>query len=268
MDRHQGEGLTRQQIAEQHVADVKIQAKYNCNFITYWYDEERDAVFCLVDAPNMGAVRKVHDEAHGSVHSQIIEVDPDLVKAFLGRADHPSDRADDLTVDSAFRAVMFTDLAGSTRMIRELGDEGSMGVLRRHNALTRDALRAHSGREIKHTGDGFMASFVSALSAVECAIAIQESMWRYNEINPEQKMFVRIGISAGEPVHNDNQLYGASVNLAARLCENAKPGSILVAPVIRELAVGKKIPFVERGEFKPKGFDQPILTYEVSWMGA
>ena len=267
MDRHQGEGLTRQQVAEQHVADVKIQDKYNCNFITYWFDEERDTVFCLVDAPNIGAVRKAHDEAHGDVHKQIIEVDPDLVKAFLGRADHPSAKADDLTVDSAFRAVMFTDLDGSTKMISELGDEGSMDLLRIHNALTRDALRVHSGREIKHTGDGFMASFTSAVSSVECAIAIQESMLRHNEENPEQRMLVRIGISAGEPVHNDNQLYGASVNIAARLCARAGPGSILVAPVIRELTAGKKIPFVDRGEFEPKGFDRPVLIFEVDWMG-
>lgn len=265
MDRHQGEGLTRQQIAEQHVADVRIQDKYNCNFITYWYDEERDTVFCLVDAPNIRAVRMAHDEAHGSVHNQIIEVDPDLVKAFLGRADHPSDKVDDLTVDSAFRAVMFTDLEGSSNMISELGDDVSMDLLRIHNTLTRDALRAHSGREIKHTGDGFMASFVSAVSSVECAIAIQQSLSRHNAQNPTRKLSVRIGISAGEPVHNDNQLYGACVNLAARLCAHARPGSILVAPVIRELMVGKKIPFIDRGEFDPKGLDQPIPIYEVTW---
>ncbi len=265
MDRHQGQRLTRQQIAEQHVADVKIQDKYDCNFITYWYDETKDTVFCLVDAPSIGAVRKAHEEAHGSVHNQIIEVDSDLVKAFLGRIDHPSERADDLNVDSAFRAIMFTDLEGSTRMMSELGDEGAMDLLRIHNALIRDALRAHSGREIKHTGDGFMASFKSAVSSVECAIAIQEAMLKHNEERSRQRMLIRIGISAGEPVDNDNQLYGVSVNLAARLCAHASPGSILVAPVIRELAAGKKLSFVDRGEFEPKGLDRAVPVYEVVW---
>ena len=83
MDRHQIEGVTRQQIADDHKADIKVQDKYDVNFMTYWFDEERDSVFCLVDAPNMSAVRKAHDEAHRNVYSEIIEVDPDLVMAFL-----------------------------------------------------------------------------------------------------------------------------------------------------------------------------------------
>ena len=265
MDRHQVEGVTRQQIADDHMADIKIQDKYNVNFMTYWFDEERDSVFCLVDAPNMIAVRKAHDEAHRNVYSEIIEVDPDLVMAFLGRLEDPSPASGEPTVDSAFRAIMFTDLEGSTQMISALGDDKSMELLRLHNALTRDALRAHSGREIKHTGDGFMTSFISAVSAVECAIDIQKTMARHNEENPTAVMNLRIGINAGEPVRNDKQLYGASVNLAARLCAHAKPASILVAQVVRDISVGKKIPFLDRGEFEPKGFDRPMLLFEVVW---
>jgi class 3 adenylate cyclase len=78
-------------------------------------------------------------------------------------------------------------------------------------------------------------------------------------------MNLRIGINAGEPVRNDKQLYGASVNLAARLCAYAKPASILVAQVVREISVEKKIPFLDRGEFKPKGFDRPMPFFEVAW---
>ena len=184
MDRHQVEGVTRQQVADDHMADIKVQDKYNVNFVTYWFDEERDSVFCLVDAPNMSAVRKAHDEAHRNVYSEIIEVDPDLVNAFLGRLEDPSLASGEVTVDSAFRAIMFTDLEGSTKMISALGDDKSMELLRLHNALTREALRAHSGREIKHTGDGFMMSLTSAVGAIECAIDIQKTMARHNEDNP------------------------------------------------------------------------------------
>jgi class 3 adenylate cyclase len=88
---------------------------------------------------------------------------------------------------------------------------------------------------------------------------------KYNEENPDRGMDLRIGISAGEPVRNDNQLYGAAVNLAARLCAHAKPGSILVAQVVRELAVGKDIPFIGLGEFEAKGFEQPVPLIEVAW---
>ena len=110
-----------------------------------------------------------------------------------------------------------------------------------------------------------MASFTSAVNAVECAMAIQKMIVKHSEENPDKGMNLRIGISAGEPVPNDNQLYGAAVNLAARLCTHAKPGSILVAQVVRDLLVGKRIPFSGIGEFKAKGFEQPIPIIEVAW---
>ena len=161
MDRHDGENLTPEAVAEAHAKDLKIQDKYDVKFITYWYDDDRDSVFCLVQAPDMSTVHKVHNEAHGFHHNEIMEVDQNIVKAFLGRVEDPAPVAGEVPIDSPFRAIMFTDLEGSTRMISELGDERSMELLRVHNALTRDALHAHSGREVKHTGDGFMASFTS-----------------------------------------------------------------------------------------------------------
>ena len=265
MDRHDGENLTPEAVAEAHAADIKLQDKYDCKFITYWYDDERDSVFCLVKAPDMSTVHKVHNEAHGFAHNEIMEVDQAIVKAFLGRVEDPAPTEGEVPIDSPFRAIMFTDLEGSTQMISEFGDEKSMELLRAHNALTRDALRTHAGREIKHTGDGFMASFTSAVSAVECAIAIQKTFVKHGEENPDEGMHLRIGISAGEPVRNDNQLYGAAVNLAARLCTHAKPGSILVAQVVRDLTVGKNIPFAGLGKFEAKGFEQPIPLIEVAW---
>jgi class 3 adenylate cyclase len=265
MDRHQGENLTAQAVTAAHAADLKAQYKYGCKFLTYWFDEERDSVFCLVNAPDIRAVRQVHEEAHGFGDSEIMEVDLNIVKAFLGRVEDPSPAAGELTIDSPFRAIMFTDLEGSTKMISVLGDDKSMELLRVHNALAREVLHAHSGREIKHTGDGFMASFVSAVSAAECAIDIQKNMVKHNEETPTAIMNLRIGISAGEPVRNDKQLYGAAVNLAARLCAQARPGSILVAQVVRDLCVGKTIPFVDRGEFEAKGFEQRVPMFELVW---
>lgn len=265
MDRHDGENLNPEAVAAAHAADIKLQEKYGCKFITYWYDDERDSVFCLVKAPDMSTVHKVHSEAHGFVHNEIMEVDQAIVKAFLGRVEDPAPTEGEVSIDSPFRAIMFTDLEGSTQMISEFGDEKSMKLLRTHNALIRDALRTHAGREIKHTGDGFMASFTSAVNAVECGIAIQKMIVKHSEENPDSGMELRIGISAGEPVRNDNQLYGAAVNLAARLCAHAKPGSILVAQVVRDLTVGKNIQFTGLGEFEAKGFEHPVPLIEVVW---
>lgn len=110
-----------------------------------------------------------------------------------------------------------------------------------------------------------MASFASAVNAVECAIDIQKAMAEHNRRDSGTAMSLRIGISAGEPVQNDKQLYGAAVNLAARLCAHAEPGSILAAQVVRDLCVGKTIAFSTRGEFEAKGFEEPVPVFEVVW---
>ena len=110
-----------------------------------------------------------------------------------------------------------------------------------------------------------MASFASVVNAVQCAIHIQRTLAAQNEQQPGAGMNLRIGISAGEPVQNDKQLYGAAVNLAARLCDHAEPGRILAAQVVRDLCAGKTIPFVDRGAFEARGFEEPIAAFEVAW---
>ncbi len=67
----------------------QIESKYGVRFITYWFDEARSTAFCLVDAPNKEAIQRAHDEAHGKIPSEIIEVDPAVVEAFLGRVKDP-----------------------------------------------------------------------------------------------------------------------------------------------------------------------------------
>ena len=83
MDRHNTEGLTREDIVASHVKDLAIQGRYGVRFITYWHDEVTSKAFCLVEAPNKDAIQKVHDEAHGGIPNEIIEVEPAVVEAFL-----------------------------------------------------------------------------------------------------------------------------------------------------------------------------------------
>jgi Nickel responsive protein SCO4226-like len=89
MDRHYIEGATRHTLANAHEKDLAVQRKYGVNFLTYWFDEARSTAFCLVEAPTKEAIRKAHDEAHGAVPNEIIEVDPTVVEAFLGRVKDP-----------------------------------------------------------------------------------------------------------------------------------------------------------------------------------
>lgn len=160
---------------------------------------------------------------------------------------------------------MFTDMKDSTAITTRLGDTRALELFRTHNHITRDALKTHCGREIQHTGDGFMISFTSASQAVECAITIQRSYAAHSKRHPDTKINVRIGICAGEPVEEDQRLFGSTVQLTSRICDKAEPDQILVAPVIRDLCIGKQFSFEDRGEFALKGFDQPFRIFEAQW---
>jgi class 3 adenylate cyclase/pimeloyl-ACP methyl ester carboxylesterase len=184
----------------------------------------------------------------------------EIVREFLdaGRAE-PS--IAEPVAAGAFRTVLFTDVEGSTALTQRLGDAKAQEVVREHNTIVRDGLKACGGSEIKHTGDGIMASFPSASRALECAIAIQRAVAE----QAETPLRVRIGLNAGEPVAEESDLFGTAVQLARRICDQAEGREILVSNVVRELAMGKGFLFADTGEVALKGFEEPMRLYEVRW---
>jgi class 3 adenylate cyclase len=165
----------------------------------------------------------------------------------------------------AVHTILFTDIEGSTTLTQRLGDAKAQDLLRTHNTIVRDALKAHRGSEIKHTGDGIMASFSSASRALDCAIAIQRAVAAQVAEHPEMPLRVRIGLNAGEPIVEDQDLFGTAVQLAARICAHAEPGQIVVPTVVRELAAGKGFLLADLGEVALRGFEDPVRLYEVRW---
>lgn len=161
---------------------------------------------------------------------------------------------------------MFTDIEGSTDISTSHGDEVAVGMVRRHNEIVRDALSRFGGQEVKHTGDGLFASFVSVIKAVEATIAIQRGSATPFEGGPQ--LAIKIGLSAGEPVEDSQDLFGASVNLAARICAHARGGQTLVAGTVKDLAIGKDLHFVDQGEIGLKGFPDPVPIFEIDWRSA
>ncbi len=109
-----------------------------------------------------------------------------------------------------------------------------------------------------------MASFSSATKALECAVAMQRAFAAHNE-SAEEPIRVRIGLNAGEPIAEDDDLFGTAVNLAARIAAKAEGGEILTSDTVRGLVAGKKFLFSDRGEANLKGFDDAIRLYELSW---
>jgi class 3 adenylate cyclase len=163
--------------------------------------------------------------------------------------------------------ILFTDIEGSTTLTQHLGDAKAQDLLRSHNTIVREALKAHGGSEIKHTGDGIMASFVSVSGALGCAIAIQRAVAARAEEHPDIPLRVRIGLNAGEPVAEDEDLFGTAVQLAARVCAQAQPGEILIPEGVRHLVAGKGFLFSDRGDVVLRGFEDPVRLYEVRWRG-
>jgi len=170
----------------------------------------------------------------------------------------------DPSSDSTFRTVLFTDIVGHTGMMRRLGDEKGRAVLRDHERITREVLRANGGSEVKTMGDGFMASFTSITKGVECAIALQRAFDERNA-SASEPVTIRVGLNAGEPIQEDGDLFGETVILAARIAAKAEGAEILVANTVRELCSGKGFLFADRGEFVAKGFEEPVRVYEVRW---
>lgn len=262
LDRHDLTGLTPADVAEAHRKDLEVQKHYGVRFLTYWFDDARGSAFCLIDAPDIQTAMRVHDEAHGDVAKDVIEVDLSAVEAFLGRvSDPPPTGKVEANADPAFRTIMFTDIVDSTAMTARLGDARSVEMVRAHDALVRRALKDKGGREIKHTGDGIMASFDDVSAAVECARAIQQSFDAFN-LASREKLRVRIGLDAGEPVADSNDLFGTTVQMAARLCQQADPDTILVSKTVSSL-VSDRVQLVDLGQRSLKGFSDLVATYEV-----
>ena len=168
---------------------------------------------------------------------------------------------------SRIMSVLFTDMVGSTDMTQSLGDKAAQEIVRRHNTIVRNALAEFSGKEIKHTGDGIMASFNSAAGGVEAAVAIQRAVAVHNGSRPDLPLHLRIGINAGEPIEEENDLFGSTVQLAARVCAAAQSDQIVCTNVVRELSTAKGLNFKDLGNHVAKGFKDPIPLYEVLWNG-
>ena len=266
MDIHTVEGATADDLAKAHEADLEVQNRHSVECLKYWFNEDCGKVFCLFDAPSAEAANAVHREAHGLLAEKIIAVDPELADSFLGDgAVNPAGAvllpgATDGQRDSGIRSIMFTDIVGSTEMTQRIGDEAAMLVVDTHDTIVRDALSACGGREVKHTGDGIMASFISAAGAVRCACRIQGALAEHRQRNGQLPLNVRIGLAAGEPVEQRNDLFGSTVQLAARLCSHAEADQVLVSNVIAELCIGKGIQFNDLGETRLKGFERPVRT--------
>src|SRR2546426_969195 len=161
--------------------------------------------------------------------------------------------------------IMFTDVEESTRLLSTRGFTASHEIMKAYETIIDEKIAEHAGRRIKGLGDGFMISFGSARHGVECALDIQHAIADYSKQNPERKLRIRIGLNTGEVVEEAGDIFGAAVNVAARVAGKARGGEILVSDIVRQL-VGPtaEMKFAIRGRYKLKGFPDRWRLHQVT----
>jgi adenylate cyclase len=171
----------------------------------------------------------------------------------------PKDRKGGLT------AVLFTDIVGSTSITQEHGDEASQVMVNIHNSIVRGALQAHGGWEVKHTGDGIMAGFSNPPAAVDAGVDMQRGVKQYNTTKPDIELRLRVGISVGEPIAEDDDLFGATVQMAARLCDGAGTDGVMITNMLKEMCQGRALEFQDVEPKMFKGIAEPVPVSLVEW---
>jgi class 3 adenylate cyclase len=251
MDRHDLPQVTAEQVAQAHLMDLEVQSKFDVQLLAYWFDPDSAAAFCLAKANRPEDLQSVHREAHGLIPNEVISVSEDTLFRFLGKIQDPVDAS---KVTSAFRTILFTDLEGSTALLQELGEATYMGLLAEHDHIIRRALATSRGREVKHTGDGIMASFDDVVGALQCALAIEAGFRLRIVDGATQPLRVRIGLASGEPVDHNDDIFGAAVNLASRICDVADVEHPSVSEQLHDLGLEKGFTFDAGREVALKGF--------------
>ena len=201
---------------------------------------------------------------------------PSLMREVAAGLGQPIDATKPLTADTIIGslstgqtegtvAVMFTDVEGSTNLLSTRGFTESHEIMKAYETVVGEKIAEHAGRRIKGLGDGVMVSFGSTRHAVECALDIQKAISDYSKANPHRKLRIRIGINTGEVVEEAGDIFGAAVNMAARVAGKAKGGQVLVSEVVRQL-VGPvaEINFTYRGHYKLKGFPDRWRLHEAT----
>ena len=234
MDRHDiSEGVTAEMVAQIHQEDLKIQDQYGCRGLTYWFDEKRNTAFCLIDAPNLDAIQRMHNDAHGQVPTSIIEVSAELVESFLGRIEDPEKTEDtelNIIKESAFRAIMIISL----KQPAPKSSAQFKSLLPSYNDVILDVLSTYKGNIVKQTENYFLVSFKSVTNAVRAALDLQGVLNNFRkEMNTDQDFF-KIGLSAGVPVNGNKSFFEDTVKMAERMCKIIK-GDVIVSSDVKEL---------------------------------
>lgn len=234
MDLHIVPGVNAKEVAEAHSRDVYLEKDHHCKCITYWIDELRGHVFCLIDAPDKESVNELHSRSHGLVPHKIIEVESGFVESFLGRITDPdsgqfTDTGLLLLDDTSYRIILRVNTPDPVLLQHQMGLNAAAKKVEIQNSIIRKEISNSGGREVINEGSGIIGSFVAAEKAVSCALAIQQKM---TESSLEG---CSIRIHAGEPVSQNDDLFGETLQLLRTMGFINHIQSIVITDSVKEL---------------------------------
>lgn len=237
MDRHDvSEEVTAEIVADLHQKDLKIQHEFNCKGLTYWFDEKRKTAFCLIEAPNKAAIKKMHDKAHGQVPHQLIEVDTAVVESFLGRIEDPK-KAQKIELniinDPAFRTIMVIGLKPYS-FKQAINKEVKDIIAHHHQYLIRNSFNEFNGKLAQQTSDHFLVSFDSVTNAVSCALKISDCFENQVDLSCRACASLNIGLCSGVPVNEKNGFFEDSIKTALSFYHFVK-GTIVLTSEVKDL---------------------------------
>jgi AraC-like DNA-binding protein len=219
MDRHDvSEEVTAENVAQLHSEDLKIQHKFDCKGLTYWFDDERKTAFCLVEAPNERAVIDMHDAAHGEIPHRIVEVDKNVVESFLGRIEDPEKSQNtklNIINDPAFRCIMAVKL--SSRFLDKSSLREVLLVSDRFKEILSEIVKQDNGRLAHQDDEVFLISFTSVENAVKCSMNLQKDYKNIIDSESIHSTDLSIALSAGVPVTSKNGFFDEAIRASKRM---------------------------------------------------
>ena len=249
MDRHDvSETVTAENVAQLHQEDLKIQEQFGCRGLTYWFDNKRKTAFCLIEAPDRNSIQKMHNKAHGQVPNNIIEVEASIVESFLGRIEDPEKAKNtvlNIINDPAFRTIMVITLK---RLSLKQNDTAQFkSSLHNYNNSALNLLNVYEGKLVKQSENHFLVSFKSVSNAVHAAFDVQSLLKEFRNDKNNDKIILKMGLSAGVPVTEKKLIFEDTIKLAERMCQIIK-GKIIVSSEVKELYNSENSNAFQEGE--------------------
>jgi len=236
MDRHDvSEDVTAENIAELHKKDLEIQYQFNCRKLTYWFDEKRKTVFCLIEAPNKHAVQLMHSQAHGQAPGRIIEVELNEVESFLGRISDPVEGGEvglNIIRESALRTLVMIGFDDGAYRKTSLFDR-RMSISDCMKVLSLVFIR-FNGRIVRQNQNLFLVSFQSVSRAILCVLEVYAKLKELNDLSRSSSANLKTGISAGFPVSGGVEFF-EEVENEAQMLYYISDSNIVLASGVKDL---------------------------------